>query len=339
MPTIAVTRKIPEAGLRPLREAGDLRLWPDDLPPDTEQLADLLRGCDGALTMVTDRIDSALLDAAPSLRVVSTFAVGYDNIDVPAATARGIAVCNTPGVLTESTADAAFSLLLAAARRIPEGIDYVRNGEWRAWSPMVLLGHDIHGATLGIIGMGRIGQAVARRARGFGMRILYHNRRRDRDAERELGATYAPLDELLGEADFVTLHVALNAETRHLIGARELGLMRREAILINAARGPVVDTDALVTALRAGTIAGAALDVTDPEPLPTAHPLVGLPNAIVVPHTASSTIATRDKMATMAAQNLLAVLNGESPPSIVNPAVLERDQGSRASGMNERAGA
>lgn len=322
MPTIAVTRIIPEAGLGPLRAAGDLRVWPDDLPPDPQQLAELLRGCDGALTMVTDRIDAALLDAAPGLRVVSTFAVGYDNIDVAAATARGIAICNTPGVLTESTADAAFSLLLAAARRIPEGIAYVRGGEWKAWSPMVLLGHDIHGATLGIIGMGRIGRAVARRARGFGMRILYHNRRRDEEAERELGATYAALDDLLRESDFVTLHAALNADTRGLIGARELRLMGPDTILINAARGPVVDTDALTDALREGVIAGAALDVTDPEPLPADHPLIGLPNAIVVPHTASSTIATRDKMASMAAQNLLAVLGGSAPPAIVNPEVL-----------------
>jgi len=324
MPTIAVTRKIPEAGLQPLREAGDLRLWPDDLPPNPQQLAELLHGCAGALTMVNDRIDAALLDAAPSLRVVSTFAVGYDNIDVQAATARGVAICNTPGVLTESTADAAFSLLIAAARRIPEGIAYVREGQWRAWSPMVLLGHDIHGATVGIIGLGRIGQAFARRARGFDMKILYHNRKRNLDAERELGVIYAPLDELLSQSDFVSLHVALNPETKGLIGARELGLMRREAILINAARGPVVDTDALVTALQEGTIGGAALDVTDPEPLPSTHPLVNLPNAIIVPHTASSTIATRDKMASMAARNLLAVLNNEQPASIVNPAVLDR---------------
>jgi glyoxylate reductase len=324
MPTIAVTRKIPEAGLQPLREAGDLRLWPGDLPPNPQQLAELLHGCDGALTMVNDTIDAALLDAAPSLRVVSTFAVGYDNIDVQAATSRGIAICNTPGVLTESTADAAFSLLIAAARRIPEGIAYVREGQWRAWSPMVLLGHDIHGATVGIIGMGRIGQAFARRARGFDMKILYHNRERNLEAERELGAIYVPLDELLGQSDFISLHVALNAETKGLIGARELGLMRREAILINAARGPVIDTAALVTALQEGTIGGAALDVTDPEPLPATHPLVNLPNAIIVPHTASSTIATRDKMALMAAHNLLAVLNKEQPASIVNPAVLDR---------------
>jgi glyoxylate reductase len=322
MPTIAVTRKIPEAGLRPLYAAGDVRLWPEDLPPSPQQLAELLRGCDGALTMVTDRIDGALLDQAPGLKVVSTFAVGYDNINVPDATARGVAVCNTPGVVTESTADAAFSLLLAAARRIPEGVEYVRAGQWKAWSPTVLLGHDLHGATLGLVGFGRIGQAVARRARGFDMTILYNSRSRHLEVEGDLGATYAPLDDLLRASDFVMLHVALTPETRGLIGAREFGLMKREAIVVNAARGPVVDTAALVAALREGAISGAALDVTDPEPLPADHPLLGLPNAIVVPHTASSTIATRDRMAEFAARNLLAVLNGERPPSIVNPEVL-----------------
>ncbi len=322
MPTVAVTRIIPEAALGPLRAAAEVRLWEDDLPPNPAELAALLRGCVGALTMVTDRIDAALLDAVPGLRVIGTFAVGYDNIDVAAATARGVAICNTPGVLTEATADAAFSLLLAAARRIPEGITYVRDGEWRAWRPMVLLGRDIHAATLGIIGLGRIGQAVARRARGFEMRVLYHGRERQPDAERELGVEYAPLDELLAASNFVSLHCALTPATRGLLGAREFGIMRPDAILINAARGPVVDTDALVVALRDGQIGGAALDVTDPEPLPHDHPLIGLPNAIVVPHTASSTVATRDRMADLAARNILAVLGGTTPPAIVNPEVL-----------------
>jgi glyoxylate reductase len=322
MPTVAVTRIIPEAALGPLRAAAEVRLWEDDLPPSPAELAELLRGCDGALTMVTDRIDAALLDAVPGLRVIGTFAVGYDNIDVAAATARGVAICNTPGVLTEATADAAFSLLLAAARRIPEGIAYVRGGEWRAWRPLVLLGQDIHAATLGIVGLGRIGRAVARRARGFEMRVLYHGRERQPDAERELGVEYAPLDELLAAANFVSLHCALTPATRGLIGARAFGIMRPDAILINAARGPVVDTDALMTALRDGQIGGAALDVTDPEPLPVDHPLIGLPNAIVVPHTASSTVATRDRMADLAARNILAVLGGTPPPAIVNPEVL-----------------
>lgn len=322
MPTVAVTRIIPEAALGPLRAAAEVRLWEDDLPPNPAELAELLRGCAGALTMVTDRIDAALLDAVPGLRVIGTFAVGYDNIDVAAATARGVAICNTPGVLTEATADAAFSLLLAAARRIPEGITYVRAGEWRAWRPMVLLGRDIHAATLGIIGLGRIGQAVARRARGFEMRVLYHGRERQPDAERELGVEYAPLDALLAASNFVSLHCALTPATRGLLGAREFGIMRPDAILINAARGPVVDTDALVAALQGGQIGGAALDVTDPEPLPRDHPLIGLPNAIVVPHTASSTVATRDRMADLAARNILAVLGGTTPPAIVNPEVL-----------------
>jgi len=322
MPTVAVTRIIPEAALGPLRAAAEVRLWKDDLPPSPAELVELLRGCAGALTMVTDRIDAALLDAAPGLRVVSTFAVGYDNIDVAAATARGVVICNTPGVLTEATADATFSLLLAAARRIPEGIAYVRDGEWRAWRPMVLLGRDIHAATLGIVGLGRIGRAVARRARGFEMRVLYHGRARQPDAERALGVEYAPLDELLAASNFVSLHCALTPAMRGLIGAREFGIMRPDAILINAARGPVVDTDALVAALRDGQIGGAALDVTDPEPLPADHPLIGLPNAIVVPHTASSTVATRDRMADLAARNILAVLGGTPPPAIVNPAVL-----------------
>ena len=322
MPTVAVTRIIPEAALGPLRAAAEVRLWEADLPPSPAELAALLRGCDGALTMVTDRIDAALLDAAPGLRVIGTFAVGYDNIDVAAATARGVAICNTPGVLTEATADAAFSLLLAAARRIPEGIAYVRDGEWRAWRPMILLGRDIHAATLGIVGLGRIGRAVARRARGFEMRVLYHGRERQPDAERDLDVEYVPLDELLAASNFVTLHCALTPATRHLIGAREFGIMRPDAILINAARGPVVDTDALVVALRDGQIGGAALDVTDPEPLPADHPLIGLPNAIVVPHTASSTVATRDRMADLAARNILAVLGGTPPPALVNPEVL-----------------
>jgi glyoxylate reductase len=322
VPTIAVTHRIPEVGLQLLRRAGTVRVWAEDRPLTPAELADLLRGCDGALTMITDAITAAVLDREPQLKVISTYAVGYDNIDVPAATARGVAICNTPGVLTEATADQAFALLMAMARRIPEGIAYVRAGEWKFWHPMVMLGHDINGATLGIVGFGRIGQAVARRARGFNMRVLYHGRTRQPEAEREFGATYQPLDDLLRESDFISLHVPMSAETRHLIGEREFGLMKREAILVNTARGGVVDTDAVVAALRAGRIAGAALDVTDPEPLPAGHPLADLPNAIVVPHIATSTIAVRSRMAEMAARNLLAVLQNERPEAIINPEVL-----------------
>jgi len=323
-PTVAVTRIIPEVGLARLRAAADVRLWEEELPPTPAQLADLLHGCDGALTLLTDEITGPLLDREPQLKVISNFAVGYDNVDVPAATARDVAVCNTPGVLTETTADFAFALLMAAARRVVEGVDYVRAGKWRTWGPTLLLGRDIYGATLGIVGFGRIGQEVAKRARGFDMRVLYYDVQRNEAAERELGATYRPLDELLRASDFVTLHVALTPETHHLIGARELGLMKPEAILVNAARGPVVDTEALVAALRDGEIGGAALDVTEPEPLPADHPLVQMPNAIVVPHMASASVAARDRMADLAARNLLAVLHGERPPQLVNPEVLER---------------
>ena len=324
MSTVAVTRVIPEAGLRLLRDAAEVRLWEEELPPNPDQLAELLRGCDGALTLLTDAITAEVLAGAPTLRVVSNLAVGYDNIDVPAATARGVAVCFTPGVLTETTADLAFALLMAAARRIVEGVDYVRAGNWKTWGPLLLLGHEVHGATLGIVGFGRIGREVAKRAAGFDMRIIYYDAVRDEAVEREIGATFRELDDLLREADFVSVHVALTPETTGLIGAREFGLMKPEAILINTARGPVVETDALVTALRDGEIFAAALDVTDPEPLPADHPLVSLPNAIVVPHIASASVATRDRMAELAARNLLAVLQGEQPPHIVNPDVLGR---------------
>ena len=323
MPTVAVTREIPQRGLALLGEVAEVRLWPEPLPPSAEQLAQLLHGCDGALTLLTDAITGEVLDREPQLKVISNFAVGYDNVDVAAATARGVAVCNTPGVLTETTADFAFTLLMASARRVVEGADYVRAGKWQTWGPLLLLGRDLYGATLGIVGFGRIGQGVAKRARGFEMRILYYDMQRYPDAERDLGAAYRPFDELLRESDFVTLHVALTAETTKMIGAREFGLMKREAVLVNAARGPVIDTDALVTALREGAIGGAALDVTDPEPLPATHPLLELPNALVVPHIASATVATRDRMAELAARNVLAVLRGERPPAIVNPEVLE----------------
>ena len=321
-PIVAVTRVIPEAGLALLRDRTEMRLWEDELPPSPDQLRDLLRGTTGALTLLTDVINGEVLDREPQLKVVSNFAVGYDNVDVDACTARGVAVCNTPGVLTETTADHAFALLMAAARRIPESMEYVRAGRWKTWGPTLLLGRDIHSATIGIIGFGRIGKEVARRARGFNMRILAYDTYQDEAAAREFGAEFRPLDDVLRESDFITLHVALTPETRHLIGARELELMKPEAILINAARGPVVDTDALVTALTSGEILAAALDVTDPEPLPADHPLVSLPNAIVVPHTASATVATRDAMATLAARNVLAVLNGTRPEAIVNPEVL-----------------
>jgi len=320
-PVVFVTRRIPEVGLSPVREACQMRLWEGELPPPKDVLLREVADCDGLLCLLTDPIDAEVIAAGARLRVISQMAVGVDNIDLKAATARGIPVGHTPGVLTEATADFTFALLMAAARRVPEGVDYVRAGKWRTWEPMGLLGMDIWQATLGIIGLGRIGAAVARRARGFAMRILYYDPARRPDLEAELGVEYAELDDLLAQSDFVTLHCPLNAETYHLIDERALRRMKPTAILINAARGPVVDTAALVRALSEGWIRAAALDVTDPEPIPPDHPLVSLPNCVVVPHIASATVATRERMATMAAENLLAGLRGERLPYCANPDV------------------
>jgi glyoxylate reductase len=322
-PRVFVARRIPEEGLAPLREVCQLVVWEDELPPPREALLAAVAGCQGVITLLTDRVDAEFLDrAGPSLRVVSNYAVGFDNIDVAECTRRGIPVGNTPGVLTETTADLAFGLLVAAARRIVEGADYVRAGRWRTWGPLLLLGVDVHGATLGIIGFGRIGQAVARRAQGFGMTVLYHDVARvDPAVEARLGAQFVSLDELLARSDFVSLHVNLTPETTHLINRRRFRQMKPTAILVNTSRGPVVETEALVEALRGGVIGGAALDVTDPEPLPADHPLLRFPNCLVVPHIASASRATRGKMAQMAAANLLAGLRGERLPTCVNPEV------------------
>ncbi len=323
-PRVAVTRLIPEAGLDLLRASCDVRIWEGDLPPNQEELDALLEGAVGVLSLLTEQVDGDLLNRHPAIKVVSNFAVGYDNVDVEAATARNVAVCNTPGVLTQATAEFAFTLLVSAARRVVEAAQYVQDGKWQTWGPRLLLGQDIAGATLGIVGFGRIGKELARMASGFNMRILANDAYEDPKAAEEFGITYVPLDDLLREADFVSLHVALTPETEQLIGARELGLMKNTAVLINASRGPVVDTDALVVALQNGEIFAAGLDVTDPEPLPADHPLVALPNCTVVPHTASGTVQTRDAMARLAARNLLAVLRGEEPPACVNPEVLGR---------------
>ena len=325
LPKVFVSRVIPDEGLRPIREACDATIWEDELPPPRDALLSAIDGCDGVLTLLTDRVDDEFLErAGPQLKVVSNFAVGFDNIDVPACTARGIPVGNTPGVLTETTADLAWALLMAAARRLPEADHYVRAGKWKTWGPMLLMGPDVHGATLGIVGFGRIGQAVARRARGFGMRILYHDPRRvSPQVEAEHGAEYRTLEGILPESDFVTLHVDLRPETRGLINAERLRWMKPTSILVNTSRGPVVDSIALFEALRDGVIAAAALDVTDPEPLPVDHPLVGLDNCLVVPHIASASRATRGKMAEMAAANLLDGVRGKRLPTPVNPEVYD----------------
>lgn len=319
--TVYVTRRIPEVGLQMVRGACDVRLWEGELPPPREVILREVADCEGLLCLVTDPIDADVIAAGQRLLVISQFAVGVDNIDVEVATARGIPVGHTPGVLTDATADMTFALLMAAARRIPEGIEKVRAGGWRTWEPLGLLGAEVWGATLGIVGLGRIGTAVARRARGFAMQILYHDPLRKPDLEAELGLEYADLDALLAQADFVSLHCPLIPETHHFIGEQALRRMKPTAILVNAARGPVVDTDALVQALREGWIAAAALDVTDPEPLPPDHPLLNLPNCIVVPHLGSGTVTARERMALMAAENLSAGLRGERLPYCANPEV------------------
>jgi len=324
-PRVFVTRVIPDAGLDRVREACDLDLWEDDMPPARDELLRRVAGVDGLLSLLTDRVDDELLDAAgPQLKVVSNFAVGFDNIDVPALTKRRLPAGNTPGVLTETTADLAFALLMAAARRIPESVDYVREGRWKTWGPMLLMGVDIHGATLGIVGFGRIGREMARRGRGFGMNVIYHDvHPATRGEEAELGARRVEMDELLRDSDFVSLHVNLTEETNHLIDADALRAMKPTAVLVNTSRGPVVDAGALETALRDGEIFAAGLDVTDPEPLSVDHPLVAMPNCVVVPHIASATRVTRDRMAEMAAANLLAGMRGERLPTPINPEVYE----------------
>jgi lactate dehydrogenase-like 2-hydroxyacid dehydrogenase len=324
-PRVFVARVIPDEGLAPVREACDVDLWEDELPPPRDELLHRVAGVDGLLSLLTDRVDDELLDAAGAqLKVVSNFAVGFDNIDVAACTRRGVPAGNTPGVLTETTADLAFALLMAAARRIPESVDYVREGRWKTWGPMLLMGVDIHGATLGIVGFGRIGREMARRGRGFGMRILYHDvHPATPEEEAELGARRVEMDDLLRESDFISLHVNLTDETHHLIDAAALRAMKPTAVLVNTSRGPVVDPDALTAALRDGEIFAAGLDVTDPEPLPADHPLVGLPNCLVVPHIASASRVTRGKMAAMAAANLIAGLRGERLPTPINPEVYQ----------------
>jgi glyoxylate reductase len=317
-----VTRQIPQAGLDSLASTVDLEVWPGELPPPYETLAEKVRQVDGLLCLVTDRIDRQLMESAlPALKVISQMGVGIDNIDIQAATGLGIPVGNTPGVLTETTADFAWALLMAAARRVVEADKLTRAGGWKTWGPKVLLGVDIYGAVLGIVGFGRIGQAVARRGRGFGMRILYFDRSRELAAEEATGAAWMPFDRLLEEADFVTIHTSLNAETFHMFGVEQFARMKRSAILINTARGHVVDQVALYTALFDRTIAYAGIDVTEKEPISANDPLLTLDNLVIAPHIASGSLQARTKMALMAAENLLAGLRGERLPNCANPEV------------------
>ena len=315
-----VTRRLPGDALDALARDASVDLWPEELPPAYETIMRHVRDADGLICLLTDRIDAALIDFAPRLRVISNYAVGYDNIDVDAATARGIPVGNTPGVLTETTADLAFALILASARRIVEADAFVRHGKWRTWDPGLLLGHDVHGATLGIVGYGKIGRAVARRAAGFDMRVLFTSRSPVADA----GGTQVAFDELLRESDIVSLHVPATGDTAAMIGERELRMMKRSAVLVNTARGTIVDQPALVRALQEGWIAGAGLDVTAIEPITFDDPLLLAPNVTLLPHIGSASHATRALMATMAVENCLAGLRGQPLPHCVNPEAQAR---------------
>ncbi|HMX20857.1 MAG TPA: D-glycerate dehydrogenase [Anaerolineales bacterium] len=317
-PKIFITRVIPSPGLNLVREHFLPVAWADEMPPTREKLLEHVRGVDGLLCLLTEKIDGELMDAAgPQLKVISSMSVGVDHIDVAAATARGIPVGNTPGVLTDATADQAFALMLAAARRVTEAERFLRAGKWVTWQPSLLLGADLVGATLGIVGFGRIGQAIAKRAQGFDLRVLYHSP----NAQPAYGAKPVDLDTLLRESDFVSINVPLKAETRHLVNADFLAKMKPNAILVNTARGGVLDQTALYDALKSKRIFAAALDVTDPEPLPMDCPLLELENCIIVPHLGSASQKTRDMMSLLAAQNLIAGLKGERLTHCVNPQV------------------
>ena len=319
---IVVTRVIPDRGLNMLRNAfGDasLTVTRQDGPIPRAELLQIVKGVDALLPMLTDRIDDELLDAAGSqLKIVANNAVGYDNIDVAAAKRHNVVVTNTPGVLTETTADLAWTLLMAAARRVGEGERFLRGGKWTCWSPMQLLGMDIHGATLGIFGMGRIGQAMARRAAGFGMNVIYTDSFRMADgAEKALNVTYVDKETLVRDSDFISCHCPLTPETRHAFGAAEFNVMKQTAVFVNTSRGPVVDEAALADALKAGRIFAAGIDVFEQEP--KVHPaLLECENAVLIPHLGSASVETRSRMSAIAAQNIIACLRGEAPPNVVH---------------------
>ena len=321
-PKVFVTRVIPEVGLKKIQEHCEMDLWTDPLPPPRDELLRRVEDCQGLLSLLTDAVDAELMDRAPKLVVVSNFAVGFNNIDVAAATQRGIAVGNTPGVLTDATADMAVTLLLAAARRLVEGHHYTLSGKWKTWEPLGHIGQDLVGRTLGIVGMGRIGFATARRLhRGWDMQVLYYDIHRNEHAERELGARQVDFDTLLAESDFVSIHTNLDDSTRGLFDAEAFRKMKPTAVLVNTARGPIVVQEDLRQALEQGEIFAAGLDVTDPEPIDPNDPLLKLPNVIVAPHIASATVRSRNRMAEIAAENLLAGLEGRPLPAWVNPEV------------------
>ena len=321
-PRAFVSRKIFPEALESIQAVAEAEIWADELPPPRSTLLEKVRGVDGLLCLLTDKVDGELMDVAGSqLKVVSQIAVGYDNIDVAEATKRGIPVGYTPGVLTEATADLTFALMMAVARRIVEGARAVHDGKWKTWHPLHFLGPDIHGATLGIVGLGRIGLEVAKRAVGFNMKILYSDIARREDFEAKYPLTFVDTETLLRESDFVTLHVTLNQETYHLIGEEQLAMMKSNAVLVNASRGGVVDPAALYRALTDHQIGAAALDVTEPEPISMDDPLLTLDNCLIVPHIASASVAARSEMSRIAAQNLINGLRGEKLLTCVNPEV------------------
>jgi len=323
-PKVFVTREMPERGLRIIKEKFDAEVWRDYAPPPKKVIIEKAAKVDALATLLSDNIDAEVFNAAPKLKIVAQMAVGFDNIDVEEATRRGIYVTNTPGVLTETTADFAWTLLMAVARRVVEADKYVRTGKWKVgWHPLMLQGRDVYGATLGIVGLGRIGGAIAKRAKGFDMKVLYHDVIRRPDLEKEYGIQFTDMDTLLREADFVTINVPLTKETTHLIDENKLKRMKKTAYLINNARGPIVDEKALYKALKEGWIAGAALDVFEQEPTPTENPLLKLDNVVAAPHISSASYETRSRMAEMVAENLVAFFERRPPPNLVNPEAVK----------------
>jgi glyoxylate reductase len=323
-PKVYVTRELPERGLKLIKQYFDTEVWMEYAPPPKQIIIEKAKNADALATLLSDKIDAEVFNAAPKLKIVSQLAVGFDNIDVPEATKRGIYVTNTPEVLTDTTADFAWALLLAVARRVVEADKYVRTGQWKVgWHPAMLAGRDVHGATIGVLGAGRIGYAVAKRASGFGMKILFYDVISRPEMEKDFGAKSADLNTIFKESDFVSVHVPLMKETHHLVNEERLRLMKKTAYLINNSRGPVVDEKALYKALKEGWIAGAGLDVFEQEPTSLDNPMLKLDNVVVAPHISSASIETRAEMAKMVADNLVAFFEGRKPPNLINPDVMK----------------
>lgn len=323
-PKVYVTREMPERGLRIIKQKFDAEVWSDYAPPPKKLIIEKAAEVDALATLLSDKIDSEVYDAAPNLKIVAQMAVGFDNIDIVGATKRGICVTNTPGVLTETTADFAWTLLMAVARRVVEADHYVRNGEWKVgWHPMMFQGRDVYGATIGIVGLGRIGCAIAKRAQGFDMKVLYYDVVRRPDFEKKYNIKFTKIDQLFQEADFVTINAPLTKETKNLVDEKKLKSMKKTAYLINNARGPIINEKALYKALKEGWIAGAGLDVFEQEPTPKENPLLQLSNVVMAPHISSSSFETRSKMSEMVAENLVTFFEGRTPPNLVNPKFMD----------------